>query len=76
MEVDLLLELRGRLIPIEIKLGSSIPDLRNLQSCMADLRLERGFVVALTPKSVEAARGIRLLGLQHLADELEIAPRG
>jgi uncharacterized protein len=75
VEVDLLLELRGRLLPIEIKLGSSIPDLKNLQICMKDLDLTEGYVVALTTKPVAAAPGIRLLGLHDLAGELGIAPR-
>ena len=48
VEVDCLLRLRGRLIPIEIKLGTSPPDSRGLLTCMAYLGLSRGYVVNLS----------------------------
>jgi len=46
-EVDLLIEIRGRLVPFEIKLHSA-PDAaaaKGLRRCMADLRLDRGYLV-------------------------------
>jgi len=43
-EVDLLLELRGRLVPIEVKLGGVPKFERGLGECMKDLGLSRGFV--------------------------------
>jgi hypothetical protein len=44
-EVDLLLELRGRLLPIEVKLsGAPVPG-RGLLECMEDLSLPTGFVI-------------------------------
>lgn len=44
-EVDLLLEMRGRLLPIEIKLSGSPAVGRGLLECMKDLSLDAGFVV-------------------------------
>lgn len=44
-EVDLLLELRGRLVPLEIKLGSTPRVERGLTECLKDLGVERAFVV-------------------------------
>lgn len=44
-EVDLLLRLRGRLLPIEIKLGGEPRPSRGLLECLADLALPRGFVL-------------------------------
>ena len=69
-EVDLLLALRGRLVPIEIKLGSSIPDTRSLESCMADLSIRRGFVASAVAQRREIGNGILLCGLGELLHEL------
>lgn len=46
-EVDLLIEARGRLVPVEIKLHSSpdANDAKGLVQCMADLNLPRGYLV-------------------------------
>jgi predicted AAA+ superfamily ATPase len=46
-EVDLLIEVRGRLVPFEIKLHSApaAADAKGLRRCMADLRLDRGYLV-------------------------------
>jgi predicted AAA+ superfamily ATPase len=44
-EVDLLLEMRGRLLPIEIKLSGAPAVGRGLLECMKDLSLDTGFVV-------------------------------
>lgn len=44
-EVDLLVEMRGRLLPIEIKLSGAPAVGRGLLECMKDLSLDAGFVV-------------------------------
>jgi hypothetical protein len=74
--VDLLLRLRNRLVPIEIKLGLAMPDLRGLEGCMRDLGLAHGYVVNLSADPVEIRRGIRMGGLRHLLEMLRIAPAG
>jgi predicted AAA+ superfamily ATPase len=46
-EVDLLVTIGQRIVPIEIKLGAAVDHhaLRSLRQCMADLGLKRGWVV-------------------------------
>lgn len=44
-EVDLLLEMRGRLVPIEIKMSGEPRATRGLLECMKDLRLRAAFVM-------------------------------
>jgi predicted AAA+ superfamily ATPase len=73
-EVDLLLRLRGEIVPIEIKLGRVIPDLRGLRACMSDLGLSRAFVLSSTPEPVALERNVRMLNLATLAKELRIVP--
>jgi predicted AAA+ superfamily ATPase len=75
VEVDLLLSLRGALVPIEIKLGLSVPSLRGLESCMSDLGLRRGFVVNRSTERVEVRRGIVMCGLEQLLAELRLLSR-
>lgn len=75
VEVDCLLRLRGRLVPIEIKLGTSAPDIRSLRTSMRDLQLARGYVVAVARKTTEIARGIVMTDLAGLLDALKLAPR-
>jgi hypothetical protein len=74
-EVDLLLRLRGRLLPIEIKLGVAVPDLRGLETCMQDLGLSEGYVVNLAPAPMQVRRGVWMGGLRELLDRLHLAPR-
>lgn len=74
-EVDLLLRLRGKLVPIEIKLGRAAPRLQGLRSCMTDLGIQRGYVLAPIPDTVDLAPGIRMLGFDALARDLRLAPR-
>jgi predicted AAA+ superfamily ATPase len=62
-EVDLLLQVRGKLLPIEIKLGLAVPDLRGLETCMRDLGLRDGYVVNLSRDPVSLRRGIWMGGL-------------
>jgi hypothetical protein len=74
-EVDLLLQLRGALLPIEIKLGVAVPDLQGLQTCMRDLGLTQGYVVNLSSEPVDIRRGIWMGGLHHLLARLDLRPR-
>jgi hypothetical protein len=69
-EVDLLLELRGKRIPIELKLGLGPPPTRGLESCMGDLGLSTGYVVNLGRGVREIRRGIRMCGLGDLLSML------
>jgi hypothetical protein len=71
-EVDCLLRLRGRIVPIEIKLGTSVPDVSGLLSCMTDLRVSRGYVVNMASSPVEIRRGVVMLGLLDLLRQLRI----
>jgi hypothetical protein len=73
-EVDLLLRLRGRLVPIEIKLGTSGPDTSGLERCMRDLHLRRGYVVSMRRDATEIRRGIVMTGLDGLLDVLRLRP--
>jgi hypothetical protein len=74
-EVDLLLKLRGALLPIEIKLGVAVPDLRGITTCMRDLGLSKGYVGDRLSEPIEIRRGIWMGSLRHLLEELRIAPR-
>jgi hypothetical protein len=73
-EVDLLLRVRGALLPIEIKLGVAVPDLRGIATCMRDLGLAQGYVVNLVPEPIKIRRGIWMGGLRELLVELRLAP--
>lgn len=75
VEVDLLLRLRGKLVPIEIKLGVTPPDTKNLEVCMADLGIARGWVVNRSNGPTDLGRGIRMCDLETLLDALALAPR-
>jgi len=72
VEVDLVLSLRGRLVPIEVKLGISPPDTRPLETAMKDLGLDRGFVVNAGKSSAEIRRGIVMCGLRGLFRALRL----
>ena len=69
-----MLQTRGTLVPIEIKLGIAVPDLRGLQTCMRDLGLAQGYVVNLSSQPVDIRRGIWMGGLRHLLTHLDLAP--
>jgi hypothetical protein len=64
--------LRGRLVPIEIKLGLTPPDTRSLEVSMRALGLPRGWVVNLTAEPVEIRRGVWMCGLRSLLEELRL----
>jgi predicted AAA+ superfamily ATPase len=73
-EVDLLLRLRGTIVPVEVKLGTGPPELRGLLACMNDLGLSRGFVVAPIREPVTVRRGVQMLGFADLCKELRLVP--
>jgi len=58
-----LLQVRGELLPIEIKLGVAVPDLRGLDTCLRDLGLAQGYVVNLSSQPVDIRRGVWMGGL-------------
>lgn len=74
VEVDLVLSLRGHLIPIEIKLGLGVPDVRPLAIGMSDIGATRGFVVNAGTGMRKIRPGIELCGLRELLAELNILP--
>ncbi|MBI2897480.1 MAG: hypothetical protein HYY06_28230 [Deltaproteobacteria bacterium] len=74
IEVDVLLRLRGRLVPIEVKLGVTPPDPKGLVACMDALGLPRGYVVSMRREAVEIRRGIVMCGLPDLLQRLQLAP--
>ena len=64
-EVDLVLKLERRLLPVEIKLGISPPDTRGLRACMADLGAKHGYVVNAGEGSVAIAPRVTMCGLRE-----------
>lgn len=72
IEIDLVLSLRGKLWPIEIKLGLGAPDVRGLEAGMRELGLSRGLVVYAGEGSRELRRGIQLCGLTEALGVLGI----
>ncbi len=76
VEVDLLLSLRGKLVPIEVKLGASPPDTRSLETCMQDLGLKSGYVVHWTGRPERIRPGIVMCGLLELLEILGLQPGG
>ncbi|MEK6606444.1 MAG: ATP-binding protein, partial [Myxococcota bacterium] len=74
VEVDLLLRTRGKLVPIEIRLGTAVPDTRGMEACMRDLALPRGYVVSPRPDRRQVRPGIWQCGLHALLRELRLLP--
>jgi predicted AAA+ superfamily ATPase len=74
-EIDLLLRLRGTLVPIEIKMGLTPPRTAGLETCMRDLGLTAGYVVNLSSEDIELRRHVRLCGLPQLLTRLRLIPR-
>jgi hypothetical protein len=67
-EVDLLLELKGRLLPIEIKLSGAPVVERGLAECMKDLSLRAGFVIHGGASGFPLGRGVIALPATVLAE--------
>jgi uncharacterized protein len=67
-EVDLLIETRSRLVPLEVKLHSAPgPDVaRSLWRCMADLGLRRGYVIYPGRQEYSLGRGVTALPAEAL----------
>lgn len=74
VEVDLLLKLRGRLVPIEVKLGTAAPSTSHLEICMSDLGLREGYVVSRATRMQPIARGIRMGPLSDVLARLKLTP--
>jgi predicted AAA+ superfamily ATPase len=74
-EIDLLLRLRGRLYPIEIKLGVTPPSPVRIERCMEQLSLPKGYVVAPTKERLSLSRKVEFLGLDRLIAELRLEPK-
>lgn len=72
VEVDLVLKLRGRLIPIEIKLGLGVPDVRGMETCMQDLGIPTGYVVYAGTERIRLSRHIVMGGLGEVCRALRI----
>gem|GEM_PF-1272823 len=73
-EIDLVLRLRGVLVPVEIKLGLAPPDTRGLEACMRNLWLTKGYVISLSARRVEIRPGIWMCGLRHLLQQRRLTP--
>ncbi len=67
-EVDLLMEVSGRLIPYEIKRHSSPQrhDVRGLVACLQDLKLPRGYVVYPGSKTYSMGMGLSAVPAESL----------
>jgi hypothetical protein len=71
--VDLLLKLRGTLVPVEIKLGTAVPSTRHLELGMADLGLKRGYVVCGAGDLRNIRPGIQMGSLTAVLGALRLA---
>ena len=69
-EVDLIVEVGRRLIPIEVKHGTTVSqyDLAGLRQCMKDLDLKRGYLVNRSEQSEVIGRGISTLPWQDIVN--------
>jgi uncharacterized protein len=74
-EIDLLLQLKGKLIPIEIKMSSSSTVPPGMINAMKDLGLRKGFILNFSKKPLELRAGILQCDLMFLLKELGIAPK-
>lgn len=75
VEVDLVLRLRGRLVPVEIKLGVTPPPTRSLERCKQDFDAPRAWIVNLSGAPLEIARGIWMAGLREFLEANRLRPR-
>jgi predicted AAA+ superfamily ATPase len=71
-EIDLLLQLKGKLIPIEIKMSSSPTVPPGMVNAMKDLGLKKGYIVNFVKKPRELKMGILQCDLLFLLKELGI----
>jgi hypothetical protein len=66
-EVDLILEVGGRVVPVEVKLSGAPSASRGLVECMKDLSCPRGFVIHGGDDSFPLGRGVLALPARLLA---------
>ena len=68
VEVDLLIETGGRLVPFEVKLHSAPDgnDARGLRQCMADLGLSRGYLICAGRERYSLGAGVTVLPAEDL----------
>ncbi len=64
VEADLLLTVKGKTVAIDIKLGTAVPDVSQLETCMNDLGLRHSYIVS-------RASGLRPLTPQIQMGSLE-----
>lgn len=70
VEVDLLLKLRGELIPIEIKLSLTSQSIQNLGRAMGYLGLKRAFIVHMHEGFAEIRKGVWAGSLSRIMSHL------
>lgn len=70
VEIDLLLKLRGEMIPIEIKLSLAAQSIQRLERAMGYLGLKRGFIVHMAEDFAEVRRGIWAGSLAQVTSRL------
>ena len=74
-EVDLLLEMRGRVIPFEIKLGGEPGIGRGLVECAKDLGAKNAFVMHGGPHTYPLGRGFWALSVELVAEPERLRDR-
>jgi uncharacterized protein len=72
VEVDVLLAARGRLVPIDIKLGTGVPETSHLEICMDDLGLTTGYVVSRAAGLRPITRRIQMGSLEDVLADLKL----
>lgn len=67
-EVDLLIGLGQRLVPVEIKHGIAVSqyDTEGLRHCMQDLRITQGYIVTRGDERVSLGKGVEILPWRDL----------
>ncbi len=68
-EVDLLIVAGRRILPVEIKLGSTVGprEVAGLRQCMTDLNLKRGIVVSRTTERRRLSPSIEIVPWAEIA---------
>ncbi len=74
VEVELILRLRGKQYPTELKLGTAMPSTRHLEVCLDDLGLERGYVVSRASGLRPITRTVKMGGLEDILRALRLVP--
>lgn len=69
-EVDLLIVEGGKILPVEIKLGTAVDprSVMGLRRCMEDLGLKRGWVVSSGPERRKLSPGIEIIPWRHILE--------